>query len=400
MPQLPQVQMPSLQVPDMQLPDSSSLLNGLSSSLASSSAAASNAADALTNLPAQTQQQLQLLLTQLEQLNSNSSSIEPHFGMQALLSWLQAAAETLAAALQSTASSLAMPDLGSSLGGRSIDFSGGPAVLGDVSSSILGNITSTLSSQGLAGVGAGAKAQIEALAASLQVLSASAAAALPDDVNSSLSQGAGAVQQQASALAAGVQQLQGVLLQLGQTLQHLPETGAGGYSFPTLCFVAAGALAAVAASVPPADAVAGGKDEAANSVRDVLTHEYDPAAVEAYFQRRPVVVAQRSLQLAVEVAGFGINLLGDFVTNRLQANEAGRAVQLRGVIERLGPAYVKGRSWLLALGQGLEARGQDVGWDQGTCQPGNNVDVWVHPRGWTPPSLVVCTALCCELCML
>jgi aarF domain-containing kinase len=141
-------------------------------------------------------------------------------------------------------------------------------------------------------------------------------------------------------------------MQLGQTLQHLPETGAGGYSFATLCLVAAGALAAVAASVPPADAVAGGRDEAASSVRDVLTHEYDPAAVEAYFQRRPVLVAQRSLQLAVELAGFGINLLGDFATNRLQANEPGRAVQLRGVIERLGPAYVKGGSRLLALGRG------------------------------------------------
>lgn len=50
----------------------------------------------------------------------------------------------------------------------------------------------------------------------------------------------------------------------------------------------------------------------------VLTHEYDPAAVEAYFKRRPVLVAQRSLQLALELSGFGLALLGDLATNKLE----------------------------------------------------------------------------------
>lgn len=312
-PQMPQVQLPSLQVPELQVPDSSSVLQGITSSISNSTAAASDAADAFAHLPQQTQQQLQLLLTQLQELNSSNSTLEPHFGSHALLSWLQAAAEAVASSLQSTASSLNVPSFTSL--NVDMDISNGPAVLGSMSSSILGSVSNTLSTQGFAGVGAAAKANMDALAASLQVLSASATAALPADVSSGLSQGADAVQQQASALASTVQQLQTLLLQLGQTLQHLPETGAGGYSFPTLCLVAAGALAAVAASVPPADAVAGGRDE---NIRDVLTHEYDPAAVEAYFRRRPVLVAQRSLQLALEVAGFGINLLGDFATNKLQ----------------------------------------------------------------------------------
>lgn len=308
--QLPQL--PSFQAPNLQFPDSSSALEGINSTISSSTAAASNAADALAHLPQQTQQELQLLLTQLQELNNSNSELGPHFGSHAVLSWLQAAAASLAGTLQSAAGSLHVPDLGA----RGIDISSGPAVLGSMSSSILGSVSNTLSTQGFAGVTASAKESVDALAASLQVLSASAAAALPADVSSGLSQGADAVQQQAAALTSSVQQLQGLLVQFGQILQHLPETGAGGYSFATLCLIAAGTLAAVAASVPPADAVAGGKDE---GLRDVmLTHEYDPAAVEAYFRRRPVQVAQRSLQLAMELAGFGLSLLGDLATNRLQ----------------------------------------------------------------------------------
>jgi aarF domain-containing kinase len=303
MPQLPQL--PSVQFPDLQLPQGGgpSVLEGITSSISASS-------DALSQLPQQTQQQLQLLLAQLQELNIGNSTLQPHFGTQALLTWLQGAVDTLGSSLQSAADSLSF-----STPTMPIDITSTPVALGNMSSSILGGISATLSTQGFAGVGAAAKANMQALAASLQVLSASAAAQLPTDVSSSLSQGASTVQEQAAAVTSSAQQLQEILLQVAQTLQHLPETGAGGYSFPTLCLVAAGALAAAAASVPPADAVAGGKDDA--SARD-LTHEYDPAAVEAYFKRRPVLVAQRSLQLAVEMAGFGLNLLGDFATNRVQ----------------------------------------------------------------------------------
>jgi hypothetical protein len=294
------------------------MLEGINTSSSSSAAAASNAAHALAHLPQQTQQQLQLLLTQLQALNSAdaSSGLEPHFGSHAILTWLQAAAESLSGSLHAAAGSMALPQL-TPLGTIS-----SPAVLGNVGSmgsSILGSVSSTLSSRGLVDVGASAQASLDALAVSLQALSVSAAADLPAGVSSSLAEGAGAVQQQAAAVASAVQQLQAVLLQLLQYIQHLPETGAGGYSFATLCFVTAGALAGVAASVPPADAVAGGSSSSSDGgIGGVLTHEYDPAAVDAYFRQRPVLVAQRSLQLALEVVGFGLNLLGDLATNRLQ----------------------------------------------------------------------------------
>ncbi|KAG1657380.1 hypothetical protein FOA52_007579 [Chlamydomonas sp. UWO 241] len=72
-----------------------------------------------------------------------------------------------------------------------------------------------------------------------------------------------------------------------------------------------------------------------------LGHAYDAAEVEEYFRRRPVSVALRSAQIATEMAGFGASLLTDIWTGRREANEPARAAQLRGVIERLGPAFVK-----------------------------------------------------------
>ena len=46
-------------------------------------------------------------------------------------------------------------------------------------------------------------------------------------------------------------------------------------------------------------------------------------------------------QVAAEAAGFGAALAMDFATNTVEQNERERASQLRLVIERLGPAYVK-----------------------------------------------------------
>ena len=118
----------------------------------------------------------------------------------------------------------------------------------------------------------------------------------------------------------------------------------GGYSFPTLCLVAAGAVAAIAASVPPEDytATASGQSQtSADDATTLLSHEYDPEAVAAYFDSRPLLVAQRAAQLSAELSSFGVCLLGDYWGGNLQRNERGRAEQLRGGIERLGPAYVK-----------------------------------------------------------
>jgi aarF domain-containing kinase len=60
--------------------------------------------------------------------------------------------------------------------------------------------------------------------------------------------------------------------------------------------------------------------------------------VAAYFARRPLSVVRRSAQVAAEAASFGAALLVDMWTGKLEANEQRRAEQLRGVVERLGPA--------------------------------------------------------------
>lgn len=48
-------------------------------------------------------------------------------------------------------------------------------------------------------------------------------------------------------------------------------------------------------------------------------------------------------QVAVEFSQFGVALALDFATDRVAKNEVDRASQLRQIIERLGPAYVKVR---------------------------------------------------------
>lgn len=52
----------------------------------------------------------------------------------------------------------------------------------------------------------------------------------------------------------------------------------------------------------------------------------------------------------MEASAFGLGLLLDSWTGRLAANRQKRAEQLRGAIERLGPAYVK-------VAQALSTRG-------------------------------------------
>ncbi len=53
---------------------------------------------------------------------------------------------------------------------------------------------------------------------------------------------------------------------------------------------------------------------------------------------QPLHPCSSTPQVAAEAAAFGAALLADLATGRLEANEQARAEQLRGVIERLGPA--------------------------------------------------------------
>jgi hypothetical protein len=72
-----------------------------------------------------------------------------------------------------------------------------------------------------------------------------------------------------------------------------------------------------------------------------------------------------SPQVALELAAFGLALLADKLTGRLDVNRQLRAEQLRAAIERLGPAYVKVAQVRPAAGRfsvwALEGtRGQDM----------------------------------------
>jgi uncharacterized phage infection (PIP) family protein YhgE len=308
LPEMPSVQMPAVpQLPAVQLPEGQALLQGLQEAAGSAGAAA----DSLAHLPADLQQRLGLLEAQLQQLAAGNATLEPHFGTQAVLAWLQEAMAALSSVVQGSpmlqplsASAAGLPAAAS--GSHQLLLHGGTSSFGS-SSSIIG---------GFGGVGDPAAA-LQAVSAAWRAVAASAAASMPAEMSSTLSASAAALAEQSASAAAALQQLQGSLAHAEEVLQQLPEQGMGGYDFPTLCLVAAGAVAAIAASVPAADASAAFGDEGTLQ-DDVLTHDYDAAAVARYFKRRPVMVAQRAAQLAAEMTSFGLPLLGDLWTGRLQ----------------------------------------------------------------------------------
>ena len=52
---------------------------------------------------------------------------------------------------------------------------------------------------------------------------------------------------------------------------------------------------------------------------------YDPNTAREYFSSRPLEVAGRAASIAVQSAGFGASLLGDFVAGELQSRSSTRA---------------------------------------------------------------------------
>ena len=88
-------------------------------------------------------------------------------------------------------------------------------------------------------------------------------------------------------------------------------------------------------------------DSKVMSVDELLT--YDPIAIAAYYRSRPLQIVARFLELLWTFLGFSLGLLWDRQTGRQARNEAKRAVQLRTVLTKLGPAYIK-------IGQALSTR--------------------------------------------
>ncbi|KAK9843545.1 hypothetical protein WJX81_008125 [Elliptochloris bilobata] len=115
----------------------------------------------------------------------------------------------------------------------------------------------------------------------------------------------------------------------------LQDAGLGGYSQSTVALMAGGIIALALASSSR------GPSYEAMQQTEQLPWDWDAAEVAAYWRRRPVAVATRTVQVLSAAAAVGAGLGSDYVLGRLQANARSRAAQVRGAIERLGPAYVK-----------------------------------------------------------
>ncbi|MBX2863034.1 MAG: AarF/ABC1/UbiB kinase family protein [Leptolyngbyaceae cyanobacterium MAG.088] len=83
------------------------------------------------------------------------------------------------------------------------------------------------------------------------------------------------------------------------------------------------------------------------SVDELLT--YDPVAIAHYYRARPLQIFLRLVELVWTFLGFAFGMLWDRQTGSSQTNESKRAIQLRQVLTKLGPAYIK-------IGQALSTR--------------------------------------------
>ncbi|MEA5463065.1 ABC1 kinase family protein [Leptothoe sp. PORK10 BA2] len=100
-------------------------------------------------------------------------------------------------------------------------------------------------------------------------------------------------------------------------------------------------------AAPAFSSLNNGSVSPAKSLEELLT--YDPAAIAHYYRSRSLQIFLRLVELVWTFLGFGLGLLWDRQTGRQAKNEVKRAVQLRQVLTKLGPAYIK-------IGQALSTR--------------------------------------------
>jgi len=76
---------------------------------------------------------------------------------------------------------------------------------------------------------------------------------------------------------------------------------------------------------------------------------YDPEAIAEYYQQRPLQVWGRFVGIVWPLVTFALSLWWDRQRGRIAKNQKRRAVQLREILTKLGPAYIK-------VGQALSTR--------------------------------------------
>ncbi|MDW8201258.1 MAG: AarF/ABC1/UbiB kinase family protein [Cyanobacteriota bacterium SKYGB_h_bin112] len=76
---------------------------------------------------------------------------------------------------------------------------------------------------------------------------------------------------------------------------------------------------------------------------------YDPEQIIAYYRQKPLLVWRRLAAIILPILQFVLAVWWDSVTGKVKINQPRRAVQLRELLTRLGPAYIK-------VGQALSTR--------------------------------------------
>jgi predicted unusual protein kinase regulating ubiquinone biosynthesis (AarF/ABC1/UbiB family) len=107
-----------------------------------------------------------------------------------------------------------------------------------------------------------------------------------------------------------------------------------------------------AATVVPIELVADAEVRPSRRVKEVTEDtwlKYDPIAIAEFYRSQPLTVFARFINIFFPMIRFGLGLWLDKLTNKSKKNLSKRATQVRKVLTKLGPAYIK-------IGQALSTR--------------------------------------------